>query len=87
MWDIDATGQIPENFINDHASQNPLNKQYGYQAVCPVSGTHYYHFIVYALDTKLMLGKNTNKMTLEKAMGGHVLSRGELIGQYNRHLD
>jgi Raf kinase inhibitor-like YbhB/YbcL family protein len=87
MWDVDSTGSIPENFINDHASRNPVNKQYGYQAVCPVSGTHYYHFKVYALDAKLTLGKNTTKPMLEKAMGGHVLAKGELIGQYNRQLE
>jgi hypothetical protein len=87
MWNIDTTGVIPENFITDHTSQNIENKQYGYQAVCPVGGTHYYHFRVYALNTKLLLNKHTNKAIMESALRGHVLAKGELIGLYNKHLD
>ncbi len=87
MWDLDTSGIVPENFINDHSSQNPINKQYGYQPVCPVAGTHNYHFRVYALDTKLLLSKKATQATVENAMRGHILAKGELIGQYNRHLD
>ena len=102
MWDIgvntianntaDNNGNMsvynmPENFVNDHAARNPESMQYGYQAICPLAGTHYYHFKVYALDTKLMLDKNTSQLIPEKAMAGHVLAKGEITGVFNRHLD
>jgi len=84
VWNIDTTGDIPENFISDNQSVNAAN-EWGYQAVCPVSGTHYYHFMVYALDTKLREGRHSTKASLEKAMRGHVLSTGELVGVYNKN--
>lgn len=87
MWNLDTTGVIPENFVSDFETQNPVNKQYGYQAVCPAAGTHYYHFRVYALDTKLLLDRHATKATMENAMRGHVLAKGEMIAEYNRHLD
>jgi Raf kinase inhibitor-like YbhB/YbcL family protein len=86
VWDIDTTGFIPENFISDHMALNAA-KEYGYHGVCPKSGAHYYHFTVYALDTKLRASKNVNKITLQRAMRGHVLSKGDLVGVYDRHLD
>ena len=87
MWNLDPNGDIPENFVSDFESQNPINKQYGYQAVCPLNGTHYYHFRVYALDTRMLLDKHATKATMENAMQGHVLAKGELVAQYNPHLE
>ncbi|MFP4474644.1 MAG: YbhB/YbcL family Raf kinase inhibitor-like protein [Desulfatibacillaceae bacterium] len=57
----------------------------GYGGPCPPSGIHRYHFKVYALDTMLGLepGK-ADKRDLEKAMEGHVLARGTLVGQYRK---
>ena len=40
--------------------------------------------MIYALDTKLSLDKNAGKAELEKAMEGHILSKGELIGLYKK---
>jgi Raf kinase inhibitor-like YbhB/YbcL family protein len=51
---------------------------------CAPTGTHHYHFKVYALDTKLTLTDGSNKAQLEDAMKGHVLSTGELIGLYKK---
>lgn len=86
MWNItDTTGVIPENFINDNASFNHITQQYGYNAACPFGGEHSYHFKVYALDTKLKLNRRTtDRETLERAMRGHVLANGELVGNYAR---
>jgi hypothetical protein len=50
----------------------------------PGSGTHRYFFKVYALDTKLALGKDATKAELLKAMEGHILGQGELHGTYVR---
>jgi len=39
---------------------------------------------VYALDTRLSLGENAGKAELEKAMRGHILAQGELVGLYKK---
>jgi len=85
-WDIDTSGLIPEAFTSDHMAKN-IADEYGYHAVCPKSGTHYYHFTVYALDTRLKANKDVNRIALERAMRGHVLAKGDLVGMYNRHLE
>jgi len=56
----------------------------GYGGPCPPSGTHRYFFKLYALDTSLNLPPSTTKKDLEKAMQGHLLQRGELLGKYAR---
>lgn len=85
IWNIDTTGYIPEGFINDHESINAA-KQYGYAPICPKSGTHKYHFTVYALDVKLVLDKNTTKQSIENVMRPHVLAKGDLAGTYNHDV-
>jgi Raf kinase inhibitor-like YbhB/YbcL family protein len=55
-----------------------------YGGPCPPSGRHRYVFKVYALDTKLPnLGK-IRAENLERAMDGHVIGRGQLIGTYQK---
>jgi Raf kinase inhibitor-like YbhB/YbcL family protein len=56
----------------------------GYGGPCPPSGTHRYFFKLYALDTTLNLPPSTTKKDLEKAMQGHLLQQGELMGKYAR---
>lgn len=55
-----------------------------YNGPCPPSGTHRYIFKVYALDTTLDLSSSTNRETLEKALEGHILATGELIGKFSK---
>jgi phosphatidylethanolamine-binding protein (PEBP) family uncharacterized protein len=43
-----------------------------------------YFFKVYALDTKLDLNPNSKKKDVERAMQGHILAKGELVGLYHR---
>ncbi len=85
IWNIDVDGgKIPENFKNSNEGLNGSG-DLGYKAICPPKGTHYYHFRVYALDTKLNIGsRQTNKTTLEKVMQGHILSWGETVGIFNK---
>jgi len=59
----------------------PAN-QPGYSAPCPPGGTHHYRFHVFALDTKL--GHVGTRDELLKAIEGHVLAEGELVGTYAR---
>jgi len=56
----------------------------GYGGPCPPGGTHRYFFKVCALDTVLGLPAGQTKKQIEKAMQGHVLASGELIGVYSR---
>jgi Raf kinase inhibitor-like YbhB/YbcL family protein len=49
---------------------------------CPPSGTHRYFFKVYALDTKLNLDQNATKNDVVKAMQGHVVAEGQLMGTF-----
>jgi Raf kinase inhibitor-like YbhB/YbcL family protein len=54
----------------------------GYVGPCPPKGTHHYVFTVYALDTKLNLPPGASKKQVVKAMNGHVLASGELVGRF-----
>jgi len=82
VWNINV-GDIPEGFKGADQGMNGA-KQHGYKGMCPPTGTHHYHFMVYALDTKLDIDKNTDKAGLEKSIQGHILSQGELVGLYKK---
>lgn len=56
----------------------------GYGGPCPPSGTHRYYFKLYALDTSLDLSANPTKADVVRAMEGHVLAEGQLMGRYKR---
>lgn len=59
-------------------------RKLGYGGACPPAGTHRYFFKVYALDTELSLGSNATAGDLMKAMDGHVLAEGQMVGKYVR---
>jgi Raf kinase inhibitor-like YbhB/YbcL family protein len=81
VWNIPTDGNISEDFKGAEQGLNGAKKP-GYTGMCPPSGTHHYHFKVYALDTQLSLDKSTDKAGLEKAMTGHILGEGEIVGLY-----
>ncbi|HEY8780590.1 MAG TPA: YbhB/YbcL family Raf kinase inhibitor-like protein [Mucilaginibacter sp.] len=83
VWNIDTKGNIPENFKGAEQGLNGAKKE-GYKGMCPPSGTHHYHFMVYALNTRLSISKNTDKAGLEKAMHGHILAEGDIVGLYKK---
>lgn len=56
----------------------------GYGGPCPPSGTHRYYFKVYALDSDLHPNPGLTKAQLLKAMEGHILAQGQLMGKYSR---
>ena len=57
----------------------------GYDGPCPPPGRpHRYLFKVFALDTKLSLTPKARKSDLLKAMQGHILAQGDLMGKFGR---
>ena len=59
--------------------------QIGYGGPCPDAGsTHHYAFTVYALDTRLGLPVDTKGPQLLKAIDGHILARGQIMGAYGK---
>jgi len=75
-----ATASVPDGATEGVTSFG--SKEYG--GPCPPSGTHHYHFKLYALDDTLDLGPAADKTELEAAMIGHILASAELIGVYQR---
>jgi hypothetical protein len=57
----------------------------GYGGPCPPPGkAHRYFFKLYALDVKPDLKPELTKKDLLKAMEGHVIAEGQLMGTYQR---
>jgi hypothetical protein len=56
----------------------------GYGGPCPPSGIHHYYFKIYALDSELPLKAGATKAELLKAMEGHIVLQGQLMGTYKR---
>ncbi|MCL4429551.1 MAG: YbhB/YbcL family Raf kinase inhibitor-like protein [Chloroflexi bacterium] len=84
VWNIPpSTTKIAEHSVPGTEGLNSA-RQRGFMGPCPPSGTHRYFFKVYALDAELSLGAKSTKKDLEKAMQGHILAKGELIGLYHR---
>ena len=60
-------------------------KAIGYGGPCPPKGKlHHYHFILFALNTKLGLDGGASRDQIMKAIAGHELARGEVVGTYER---
>lgn len=83
VWSLPPKATIEENMISETEGLNDFRRQQ-YGGPCPPSGTHRYFFKVYALDTVLELSPNSRKKDVEKAMSGHTLAKGEIVGLYRR---
>lgn len=55
-----------------------------YGGPCPPIGRHRYFFKLYALDISLGGLQNPAKADLERAMKGHVIDSGELMGTFQK---
>jgi Raf kinase inhibitor-like YbhB/YbcL family protein len=86
VWNIDpTTKEIAEDAVPQGAVEGMNDfRRHTYGGPCPPSGTHRYFFKVYALDTMLDISPNSTKTDLEKAMKGHTLAEGQIIGLYKR---
>lgn len=83
VWNIPPQEIISGNSIPGIQGTNSLGKT-NYLGPCPPGGTHRYFFKVYALNDLLNLDEEVNKRGLERAMEGHVLAKGELMGWYHK---
>lgn len=62
------------------------SKKVGYMGMgaAAVGPYHHYTFQLYALDTKLTLGPDATQSDVMKAMDGHILMKGVLVGRFHR---
>jgi Raf kinase inhibitor-like YbhB/YbcL family protein len=63
--------------------QNDFGKV-GYGGPCPPGGTHHYLFRLYAIDARPAPGPEAGREGLLRALKGHVLAEGRLVGTYSR---
>lgn len=77
---------VPAKATLDDGSVHGNNSwgRLGYGGPCPPGGTHRYFFKLYALDIALDLKTGATKSQLVKAMEGHILDQGQLMGKYKR---
>lgn len=76
--------KTPELFNGTKQGVNDF-KRFGYGGPAPPPGKpHRYYFKLFALDAKLSLKPGITKKDLLKAMDGHVLAEGQLMGTYQR---
>ena len=71
---------LPDGSLHGRNSSGNL----GYDGPCPPSGTHRYFFKLYALDEMVGVSSGADKGELLKAMEGHILAQGELMGTFSR---
>jgi Raf kinase inhibitor-like YbhB/YbcL family protein len=77
---------IPENTKPEGTEgKNGAGKR-AYAGPCPPSGTHHYHFKLYALDAELEFPdpESVDKKAVEEKMQGHILDQAELIGLFSK---
>jgi hypothetical protein len=82
------------NSLSENASKSGMPKgavqgkndfgNAGYGGPCPPIGRHRYFFKLYALDTDLTGLSAPKKADLERAIKGHVVDSGELMGTYQK---
>jgi Raf kinase inhibitor-like YbhB/YbcL family protein len=92
IYNIPSTvTELPEGLpttetISNGAAQGANDfKRLGYGGPCPPRGNpHRYFFKLYALDTELSLKPGATKKELLRAMEGHILAQGQLLGTYKR---
>ena len=77
-----ATASMPDGTIQ---AKN-LRGAVGYMGpgAPPAGPDHHYTFELFALDTKLDLGPDATRDDVLKAMDGHILGKGVLVGRFHR---
>lgn len=91
VYDIPAgIRELQENAplkkVLDNGAKQGVNdsRGVGYSGPYPPSGIHRYIFKIFALDTVLNMPGGATEQQVLKAMKGHVLDEGTLLGRYGR---
>jgi len=90
IWNLPATSQIAENIPYGAECQNGAKQGMGYgknryrgpKQPPFIKNAHRYRYTVYGLDCVLNLSSASKRVDLIKAMSGHILQSGEVIGWY-----
>jgi Raf kinase inhibitor-like YbhB/YbcL family protein len=78
---VPKIGELPDGA---RQGKNDFRKL-GWNGPCPPPGKlHHYHFRVFALDGKLALPVGALASDVERAVRGHVLAEGQLVGTFQR---
>jgi Raf kinase inhibitor-like YbhB/YbcL family protein len=79
-------GVKPEPKLPDGTIQGKNVRSVGFLGPgAPAAGPdHHYTFLLFALDTKLDLTPDVTREELLKAMSGHILGKGVLVGRFHR---
>ncbi len=91
LFNLPATvNNLPEDIppvqTMENGAKQGMNdfRKIGYGGPCPPGGTHRYYFKIYALDTEIDLEAGATKPEVLRAMEGHILAQGQLMGRYSR---
>lgn len=84
-WNIKPwIDEIKENSVPGIQGVNSFDNP-GYGGPCPPDREHRYYFRIFALDSMLDLYEGADKSELLRAMKGHILAEGSLMGRYERN--
>jgi Raf kinase inhibitor-like YbhB/YbcL family protein len=84
VWNIDpGTTVVKEDSVPSGSVEgNNGAGKLGWTAPCPPSGTHHYHFMLYALGSRLVLPQGASDTALMAAMQGNIITQTDLVGLY-----
>lgn len=90
IWNIPATDIIPKGIpagknvdLYERAKQGLAYGWYRYAGPKPPKGkSHSYRFTLYVLDCEIELSANVFKKSFLKKTAGHILQKGEIIGEF-----
>ncbi len=75
---------VPETPDGARQGKNGFGK-IGWGGPCPPAGkAHHYRFRVFALDGRVSLPVGASAADLERAIKGHIVAEGTLVGTYQR---
>lgn len=86
VTELPADTPITEKLANGSLQGRNDFKNIGYGGPCPPpqDKEHRYFFRLYALDTELALQGGASRAEVLRAMEGHILEQGHLMGKYQR---
>ena len=86
VWNINpATTLIKEESVPPGAMEGENDGgNIGYVGPCPPSGTHHYHFRLFALNDILDVPADASLEEIQTSIDNHTIEQAELVGLYSR---